>query len=221
MGRARHTPIDGKHLRDLLVPWLEKKKPGFSWSGTDYQRLGRNQAPDKTGLKTHEQALLKFLQLAPAGFPGHTHVRQACISIDEEFDICCIGKKSRFRAASEASDCWRKMLKDCVAVKRSANWPKELDKLMAAVGASGDEMSVTSPGPGQSPTADPDDAEGADDASDVELVKVICKCPECMSVQPPKPASTEAASSSSTARIPIPPPQPGEQLRQTLQNTIL
>ena len=80
-----------------------------------------------------------------------------------------------------------------MAVKRSENWPKELDKLMAAVDASGEEMSVTSPGPGQSPTADLDDAEGADDASDVELVQVICRCPECMAAgrghaaQPPQP----------------------------------
>ena len=73
----------------------------------------------------------------------------------------CTGKKSRCRAASEGSDCWRKMIKDCVTVKRSDNWPKELDKLMAAVDESA--SSSTPVLSGDSATADLEDAAGADD----------------------------------------------------------
>eukprot|EP00969_Alexandrium_andersonii_P042616 1870046-Alexandrium_andersonii.AAC.1 len=87
MGRPPSVVVQPAEVLEVWGQWLEKRRPGFAWDGSDYQRPSRNQSVDKESLEKYKGPLARLLQLAPSGFPTHSSLRDAFVLADETHDI--------------------------------------------------------------------------------------------------------------------------------------
>ena len=234
------------------LPWLEKKFPGFSWSGKHYARCGRSQSADVPGLLSHKDPLVELIKLAPTGFPTHVSLRETFQLADSKYNILEDEGMGRFDAASKAADRWRKMCGDVYQFKKSGVYDAALEPLVSLIQIRSSTASPASTTPPASkapseaassaspvaplaasatssvapakipeigaalrdfPEFEDFDTEAAavDDSDDeVELVRVICLCPDCVTPVPsavaggqrPQPQpQAETAKSISTYRL--------------------
>ncbi len=190
MPRAKSVVVDPEDLATRWEAVLSLRQPGFDWSGKDYGRLDRGQRADVAGLVRHEAALSILLQEAPTGFPTHTSLRDTFVVCDAKWGI--FGKhgcdKGRYQAARDASDAWRKMCKDIYDYKKLGIYPPELKALVDLVQTHPPDACLDLV-PLQGAPTDAVQQKAATDAplqfaefsdSDCELIRMTCKCPDCM-----------------------------------------
>ena len=118
--------------------FAELKTPGFCFLGTEYEKPGRSQTCDRAGLAHYVAPLTSLAHCCPNGFPLHADLRAALEFLEKTHNIFPAQKdgeppRSGFKRASEASDLWRKMMKDACRVKKSASWGPILGPLMEAL----------------------------------------------------------------------------------------
>ena len=98
---------------------LALRAPGFCWKGSDYGRPKRTQDPCREGLERYCAPLTGLAKAAPFGFPKEVSLRSCFIAFDEKYKIFEASDRSRFKTSDDATDLWRKMLKDAVAGKKT------------------------------------------------------------------------------------------------------
>ena len=131
-GRAKASVVP-MSLKDDWHEYLSLRQPGFDWTGADYSRPDRNQAPDRAGLQLYTGPLQKLLAHAPEGFPTHSSLRDVFIKCDEDWKIFGGNSKNRFQAARDASAVWRKMCKDVHDIAKSGVIPDSLAAVCALI----------------------------------------------------------------------------------------
>ena len=190
-------------IKALASQWadlLELRDPGFDWVGKSYSRPSRNQGADIEGLQQFAHGLLGLCRIAPAGRPGHASLRAAFQEFDRRHGVLGCEVKHRFRQASEASDIWRKMVRDLVGLKIRKVVFKDcpdlqlcLDALQVPPPVAGSPPSSStatrraSPSPPAQTPATPAETPNfvSFSDSDVELVDILCNCPECVALRVP------------------------------------
>ena len=154
--------------------------------------------------------MVALLKLAPSGFPTHNSLKIAFIHLDSKYSIFCPKKtKGRATDSSNAADVWRVMCKDVYNMKRSGVHGPEMTELVDRIVLRAIPAQPAPPCPrGQAalprpraPPSEPpvpDFAEFSDVDSaleemeisdsdvddDVEVVKVTCRCPDCLAGVP-------------------------------------
>ena len=210
MPRPKSIIVDRDGLIDDWAPLLKLRQPGFDWSGKDYCKPERGSAADRAGLALYEDPLTSLLLRAPTGFPTFASLRDTFVECDARWNVfgsACL--RSRYQAARDASDTWRKMCRDVYDFAKSGVCPPEASNLIKCIDLNADtprEPSAESSRAAHSIASRPDPAvetpqfaEFTDSSSDVEIVSLSCKCPDCL--------------------VPIPGAKSGAQRHETLADT--
>ena len=179
------------------------KDVAWRWCGDDYTKPVRSLGPDKTALARAWQFLELLALVAPNGYPSFACLRAAIMRLDDEFNILeDLDARPQMESASLAADIWRKMMRDVLTLKRSGGFilhgdlRRVVDMIVPqreaaiagmhplqamAMGSPSDDGSTIT-GDDDSMTGDLDsEAEASDD---VEIARMVCRCPGCRAANP-------------------------------------
>ena len=159
--RTSTNDFDPAELYAEWKPLAELKKPGFSWTGDDYEKTRRGQGPDRNGLKLYAKGLTGLFKVAPSCYPRHSPLRDTLTLLHHKHNILDPSVVVKPGWADKGADKWSIMMKHLLDESKSKKRTghEELDALLDKV---------------REPLCEAD--HGSDE---VEIVSFKCGCKEC------------------------------------------